>query len=241
MTCLLAIDTATDACSVALWQSEERGAIKEKIGEISQSISNTPREHTQRVLPMVEALLAEKDLAIQSLDAIAYSAGPGSFTGLRIGLSVAQGLAYGADLPLVPISTLQTLAQTTIRQQKLQKGQIVIPVIDARMNEVYWSAYSVTDDNLAEPITKEHIADPESFLEALQSMHFDCGSGSGWHYECLQTFSDKVLTNIYPEAQDLLTLSIETLNNGTTQSPLEAVPTYLRDEISWKKRERIRN
>ena len=98
---ILAIDTATEACSVAVWNQ----------GEIHALFELCPREHTQRILPMVQQVLAESGLALNQLDALAFGRGPGSFTGVRIGIGIAQGTALGADLPMIGVSTLQTMAQ----------------------------------------------------------------------------------------------------------------------------------
>lgn len=98
---ILAIDTATEACSVALWNN----------GEVQALFELCPREHTQRILPMVQQILASSGLSLQQLDALAFGRGPGSFTGVRIGIGIGQGLALGANLPMIGVSTLQTMAQ----------------------------------------------------------------------------------------------------------------------------------
>lgn len=102
---ILALDTATEACSVALWND----------GEIHSLFEVCPREHTQRVLPMVQQLLADQGITLNQLDALAFARGPGSFTGVRIGIGIAQGLALGAGLPMLGVSTLATLAQGAYR------------------------------------------------------------------------------------------------------------------------------
>lgn len=124
---ILAIDTATEACSVAVWNQ----------GEIHALFELCPREHTQRILPMVQQVLAESGLALNQLDALAFGRGPGSFTGVRIGIGIAQGLALGADLPMLGISTLQTMAQGAWRVCGAER---VLAAIDARMGEVYWGS-----------------------------------------------------------------------------------------------------
>ena len=250
MPTILAIDTSTDACSVALQSS--RG--------IEQSLSITPREHTQRVLPMVEQLLAAHQCSLSELDAIAVSIGPGSFTGLRIGLSIAQGLAYGADLPLVAVSTLDTMAQTALRLYQPTVAQVIVPVIDARMDEVYWSRYDVTA-----PVNKAHTSAANA--KALSLREQPCVSspdaivtdidmsesaniiavGSGWSYAVLQQYCQQQPTlfstieiDFYPQAHDLAILAERVYLNGDTVNPLDAAPVYLRDEVSWKKRQKIR-
>lgn len=95
---ILALDTATEACSVALYNN----------GEITADFAVTPREHTQRILPMVQAVLAQQNLSLRDLDALAFGQGPGSFTGVRIGVGIAQGLALGAELPMIGVASMAT-------------------------------------------------------------------------------------------------------------------------------------
>lgn len=238
MSHILAIDTSTDACSVAILTPSG----------IQQVHTIAPREHTQRLLPSVEGLLAESGLSLKQFDAIAFGVGPGSFTGLRIGLSTAQGLAYGADLPLIPISTLKAMAQTAMRVGLAEVSQVIVPMIDARMNEVYCSAYQQDQETgqLVE-LQKETIISPEDVIASpwLSEMQGFAAVGSGWHYDCLSTAQAKAVTiDAYPEAHDMAILAqtiLEQDGNDAMLSPLAAVPTYMRDEISWKKRQRIRD
>ena len=117
---ILAIDTATEACSVALWND----------GTIKAHFELCPREHTQRILPMVQEILAAGDLTLTDIDALAFGRGPGSFTGVRIGIGIAQGLALGANLPMIGVSTLATMAQGAWRKSGATR---VLAAIDARM------------------------------------------------------------------------------------------------------------
>lgn len=119
---ILAIDTATEACSVALWNN----------GTTFAHFEECPREHTQRILPLVKTILTEGNTALTDLDALAYGRGPGSFTGVRIGIGIAQGLALGADLPMIGVSTLATMAQGAWRMTGATR---VLAAIDARMGK----------------------------------------------------------------------------------------------------------
>ncbi|MFT5118933.1 MAG: tRNA threonylcarbamoyladenosine biosynthesis protein TsaB [Kiritimatiellia bacterium] len=240
MTYILALDTSTDACSVAILSPSG----------IKQTLSVSPREHTQRLLPSIERLLAEHELALQNVDAIAFGVGPGSFTGLRIGLSTAQGLAYGADLPLLPVSTLQTMAQTAVRLGVADLSQIIIPAIDARMKEIYWSAYRF-DNSLQQVVSicEERVSAPEVLAtnSLVATQNNPCAIGSGWHYEQLSAVvSNSPKLDLYPEAYDVAVLAEMALaqehkgQGQATISPLSVEPTYIRDEVSWKKRQRIR-
>lgn len=242
MTHILAIDTSTDACSVAILTPSG----------VQQELSVSPREHTQRLLPSIELLLAEHELSLGQFDLIAFGVGPGSFTGLRIGLSTAQGLAYGADLPLMPISTLRAMAQTARRLSVVDASQTVVPAIDARMNEIYWSAYQFdSQTQQLVSLSQEMISAPDM----LAKSELFAGSkplvaiGSGWHYEQLHSsvssMKTPALIEFYPEAYDIAELAqLDWSTAGGDEaliSPLSAIPSYMRNEVSWKKRQRIRN
>ena len=128
---LLALDTATEACSVALL----RGGEKTHLAQFAQ------REHTKHILPMVDEILAQAGITLHQVDALVFGRGPGSFTGVRIGAGIAQGLAFGAALPVIPVSNLAAMAQAAYVQYQAEN---VLTAIDARMNEVYfaqWAAY----------------------------------------------------------------------------------------------------
>jgi tRNA threonylcarbamoyladenosine biosynthesis protein TsaB len=262
MSYILAIDTSVDACSVAI--STPKG--------IKQIISVAPREHTQRLLPSIDTLLSdlfcEESITLNQFDVIAFGVGPGSFTGLRIALSTAQGLAYGADIPLLPISTLETMAHTAVRLGLVETSQIIIPAIDARMNEIYWSAYRYDEHSQALiPLCEESVCAPEVLAQhplLASSSSSVLAIGSGWHYACLSNATPTSIStptppklDLYPEAYDVAVLasralaSMENKDDGAKQegvamappvlvSPLAAEPRYIRDEISWKKRQRIR-
>jgi len=162
---LLAIETATEACSAALYLD----------GEITEQYQYAPRQHAQLLLGMAEALLAEAGLAPAQLDALAFGRGPGAFTGVRIATGVAQGIAYAADLPVVPVSTLATLAQGGFREFGWQQ---VAAAIDARMNEVYWGAYRVDEKGVMQPVGEERVC-AAARVPALEGEGWH-GIGSGW-------------------------------------------------------------
>src|SRR3712207_4644337 len=120
---ILALDTATEACSVALLHN----------GNLTSLDELSPRTHTQRILPMVDELLSKANISLQQVDALVFGRGPGSFTGVRVGVGIAQGLALGAELPVVPVSNLLAMAQMAYEQYGATN---VVALIDARMNEV---------------------------------------------------------------------------------------------------------
>ena len=125
---ILALDAVTEACSAALWID----------GEVEERYAVAPREHTRLILPMIDELLQQADLTPGNLDLIAFDRGPGSFTGIRVTMSVVQGLAFASDLPVLPVSSLAALAQAAWRSYGAER---VLGLIDARMGELYWGEY----------------------------------------------------------------------------------------------------
>ncbi|QUT13382.1 tRNA (adenosine(37)-N6)-threonylcarbamoyltransferase complex dimerization subunit type 1 TsaB [Rahnella inusitata] len=225
---ILAIDTATEACSVAIYNQ----------GETLAHFELCAREHTQRILPLVQQILAEAGLTLSQLDALAFGRGPGSFTGVRIGIGVAQGLAFGAELPLLPVSTLQTMAQGAYRQTGAEH---VLAAIDARMGEVYWGEFSRDTQGVWHGEGTEKVIKPEQLLvHAAELSGRFATVGTGWEtYPHLlgessvaELFDGKMLL---PQAEDMLPLALQLWENGVRVDPQDAEPTYLRNEVTWKK------
>ncbi|AIN17825.1 MULTISPECIES: tRNA (adenosine(37)-N6)-threonylcarbamoyltransferase complex dimerization subunit type 1 TsaB [Yersinia] len=224
---ILAIDTATEACSVALWNN----------GEVQAIFELCPREHTQRILPMVQQVLAESGLSLQQLDALAFGRGPGSFTGVRIGIGIGQGLALGADLPMIGVSTLQTMAQGAFR---LTGSTRVLAAIDARMGEVYWGEFERNDQGQWLGDASEAVMTPPQALEHAQALSGTWATvGTGWQtYPDLISGSGVVLTDgeiTLPHAEDMLPLALSSWANGQVVRVENAEPVYLRNEVTWKK------
>ena len=220
---ILAIDTATEACSVALLTEE---VCQEKFEII-------PRQHTERVIPMVDELLKDVDLTLSQLDAIAFNCGPGSFTGVRVATSVAQGLAFSNNLPVIAVSSLAALAQLAYREEN--QGN-VLSTIDARMNEMYWACYQ-SDAGIMKLLGEEQVS-PVSKVTKKGSWH--C-LGSGWDtFKTELASSDKVnissfTTACFPHAQDIAVLAADLYKQEKILSAEDAVPSYIRDEVTWKK------
>ncbi|XOD70169.1 MAG: tRNA (adenosine(37)-N6)-threonylcarbamoyltransferase complex dimerization subunit type 1 TsaB [Sodalis sp. (in: enterobacteria)] len=227
---ILALDTATEACSAALMIDDN---------SFLERFAVAPREHTQRILPMVDSLLAEAGIALDSLDALAFGRGPGSFTGVRIGISIAQGLAFGANISLIGISTLAVLAEGAWRRTGISQ---VITAIDARMREVYWAPYrrQGTGDWAAEKHEEAVIA-PETLLAVISKDLNGCWAtaGSGWQtYPMLLSQKQLQLVagqTLLPSARDMLPLALHHFRKGGAQSVTLAKPTYLRNDVTWKK------
>lgn len=220
---ILAIDTATEACSVALLND----------GECYETFEIIPRQHTERVLPMVDDILQKAAISLTQLDAIAFNRGPGSFTGVRVGTSVAQGLAFSCDLPVIPVSSLAALAQSAYREEKREH---VLSLIDARMNEIYWGCYQL-ESGLMKSVSDEKVT---SVLDIEKSGKWHC-VGSGWDSFQLE-LNQSSLVNInsfkeqgFPHAQDVAILAADLFLQGKIESAENAVPSYIRDEVTWKK------
>lgn len=224
---ILAIDTATEAGSVAIWNQ----------GEIHALFELCPREHTQRILPMVQQVLAESGVTLGQLDALAFGRGPGSFTGVRIGIGIAQGLALGADLPLLGVSTLQTMAQGAWR---LTGADRVLSAIDARMGEVYWGQFERQQDGNWLESEGEAVLTPAQALVRAQGLQGHWAHvGTGWQtYPDLVAGSTLTLSDgqmLLPQAEDMLPLALYAWQQGLAVAVENAEPTYLRNEVTWKK------
>lgn len=223
---LLALDTATDACTVALLIDAEvlaRGVIE-------------PRGHAQRILPLVDELLAEAGLPLAALDALAFGRGPGSFTGLRIAAGIVQGLAFGADLPVVPVSDLAALAHGAWRETGHDR---VLAALDARMGEVYWGAFHVAARGKAAPQDREYVCPPGEVPQPQGEGWF--GAGPGWAVwsEMLRERLGSAVTAWdgarLPHAHDIALLAATAFARGETVAAEQALPVYLREEVAWKK------
>lgn len=223
--CILALDTCTEACSAALYYQ----------GKVFAELADAPREHSQRLLPMVEAVLKQADIGLDKLDAIAYGRGPGSFTGIRICTSMTQGLALGLDLPVIGISTLAAMAQMAIAEHAAEQ---VLCCIDARMGEVYWGQF-VAVDGVATLIGQEVVSAPEQIQLALEMSKPIVGCGTGFDaYPNLLSLGKGITPSTevkYPDARAMLTLAEVGIKAGLTTSVDELEPVYLRDTVTWKK------
>ncbi len=220
---LLAIDTATECCSVALGNAS---GWRERVVE-------DPRQHAARLLPMVDELLAEAGLALGQLDAIAFGRGPGSFTGLRIAVSMAQGLAFATDLPLLPVSTLAAVAQEAHSfagdPVAAEADALCLASLDARMGEVYWGLFHFVD-GLARPVAEERLSRPGD-VQCPTGEVF--GAGSGWSCEGMPRGLHS-LPGCQPRARALIPLATTAWRAGEGVAAEQAMPVYLRNEVAWR-------
>lgn len=222
---ILALETSTDLCSVALLAD----------GELRVRSQNAAHAHAELILPMVEALLAEAGISLAQLDALAFGRGPGAFTGVRVATAVVQGLAFGADRPVVPVSDLIALAAGAHRKHGARR---VLVCLDARLQEVYWCAYKVAAaDKLVECVAEQlNAADA---VQPPAGRWFGAGSGFATYRQPLLAQMGNVLDGwddtLLPEAQDIALLAARLFAEGQVVSAEAALPVYLRERVATPK------
>ena len=222
---LLAIETATETVSVAL-------AIN---SEVLERYLHAPRKHAELLLPWVGELLAEAGVGFAVLDAIAFSRGPGSFTSLRIGIGVVQGLAWASDCPVVPVSSLAATAQTAAGEGV---GTALV-ALDARMNEVFTGTFEANSDGIMVPVDVEKVCDPQDVRLPGNSEVFGVGIGFE-RYAALGKLSEQlagIRTDIWPKASSVLRLAQDWLLRHEALPAEQAQPVYLRDNVAKKKQD----
>jgi tRNA threonylcarbamoyladenosine biosynthesis protein TsaB len=217
---LLAFETATEACSVALYVD----------GQVLERFEIAPRRHAELSLPWAEALLAEAGVARSQLDAIALGRGPGAFTGVRLAIAIAQGIALALDRPLVPVSTLQVLALRAPAE-----ADHVLSSIDARMGEVY-VARQVRLDGQWQLQGEETVCAPEAVALPDGTRWFGVGTGfgaaEGLLANRLADQLDGVDAQALPRASDVLALAVPAFARGEGMAPERVEPAYLRDNVA---------
>lgn len=224
---LLAIDTSSLACSVALHDGSAVHARHEE----------QEREHTRLLTPMIRSVLSEAGLEASGLDAIVLGNGPGSFIGMRIAASVAQGLAHGASLTIVPVSSLAAVAAQVFAETDADQAVVAQ---DAHMNEVYLAAYQRGDANLPVPLFTERLHGQQPIEELAESgASGRVAAGFGWQrYPQLLALNGKLIESrpavLYPNARYLLALGAMALQNGESIDPQDLIPAYLRNKVAEK-------
>ena len=241
---LLAVETATEACSAALYSD----------GVVTERFALTPKEHTRLILPMIDTLLSDAVLLPQQLDALAFGCGPGSFTGVRIATGVIQGIALGADLPVVPVSTLAAIAQDFFdnnadkaqgERLKAESGSSAFNVayiaMDARMGEIFWGVYRRDEQGYAELIGKESVT-PATEVEFPDLVGVGVGSGWGvYRQELMLRLAGRVTdcqVDALPRAGAIARLGVRGFEQGLSVPVEQAMPVYLRDKVAKKESER---
>lgn len=218
----LAIDTATEACSVALRFNDK----------IYTRYEVCPQQHSQKILTMVDEVMKEANASMKDLRVLGFGRGPGSFTGVRIATGIIQGLALGSGLPVVGVSTLQAMAQQVFASQAVKD---VAVAIDARMSEVYFARYA-NANGIAVLQGDEQVQPPEDAAAMVSAS--ECGfAGTGWQaYPALAAIAgDTAVSVSYPYARHMLPLVQQAFEAGDTMSADSITPVYLRDTVTWKK------
>jgi tRNA threonylcarbamoyladenosine biosynthesis protein TsaB len=245
MTTILALDSSSENCSVAVYHQQV----------ISLNSEHAPRKHTKLILPLMKQELANRELALSDVNAIAFGCGPGSFTGIRIAAGVAQGLAFGLDIPIYAISNLKALAL----QSYLEHGiASVLVSIDARMSEVYWAVFEVSEEDILgqdfdnknqsfkrytiKTLIDEQVSPPENIvlsniISQITSAESFAGIGSGIHLladDLVDALKQKD-TDAQPNADTVAYLAETEISSGLKGDINDALPSYVRNSITWNK------
>ncbi|HSC09260.1 MAG TPA: tRNA (adenosine(37)-N6)-threonylcarbamoyltransferase complex dimerization subunit type 1 TsaB [Steroidobacteraceae bacterium] len=226
---ILALDTATEACSVALLLGDT----------ILARYEEPKRGHAELILPMVDAVLAEAGIELRALDCFAVGRGPGAFTGVRIAVSVAQGLAFGVERPIVPVSDLAALAQRAVQTHGAKR---VLACLDARLGEVYWAAFETDAEGLVAAITDERVGPPGSVAVPAGQDWFGVGTGWAAHSGLATQLSQMgvamagIDNALLPRAHEIARLAARDFRKGLAVSPEQALPVYVRDSVAVSSR-----
>ncbi len=227
---LLAVETSTDACSAALFVD----------GELKERFELAPKQHTLKILPMIDALMAEAELVPNQLDALALSRGPGSFTGVRIATGVVHGIAFGLDIPVIPISTLAAIAEPFFQKNPVDYA---FTALDARMGEIFWGIYRNQHAQGVELLGIESVGVAQDVIipdEVTQGV----GIGSAWNVyrnELSDVLDDQLLDiqpDCWPRAAAVARLGVLGYDRYEAVPVELALPVYLRDKVAKKESER---
>jgi tRNA threonylcarbamoyladenosine biosynthesis protein TsaB len=218
---VLALDTSTESCSVALLQG----------GDVWLRAEITERGHAELVLPMVDALLAETGLALGDLDGIAFGRGPGAFTGLRIAAGLVQGLAFGANLKVAPVSSLAAVAA----QVQAPPGTVVLVCNDARMGEAYWGVFRLEADGIVSALATESVSAPALVGEGAPIATHAAGNALLRHPALAERLAAQGLQlheSLLPRADAIARLGARVLAAGEGLPADQALPVYVRDDVA---------
>ena len=221
MSIILNIETATKNCSVSLGENGKLLFVKE--------LNEGKFSHAEKLHSFILDVVKETGLEMKDLDAIAISKGPGSYTGLRIGVSAAKGLCYALEKPLISIPTLDSMA----RQVSLKKGDVVVPMLDARRMEVYSAVFDHQYQQIRE--TKAEILEADSYTEALAAGEvYFVGDGAEKFKELVKHDNAKFLDDIYPSAKEMSVMSEKKFKASDFEDLAYFEPFYLKDFVAGK-------
>ncbi|MBA3581836.1 MAG: tRNA (adenosine(37)-N6)-threonylcarbamoyltransferase complex dimerization subunit type 1 TsaB [Gammaproteobacteria bacterium] len=230
---LLAFETSTEACSAALFVDGVKTSVFE----------HCPQQQAQRILPMIDQLLVAAKIKASELDVIAFGAGPGSFTGIRIAVGVAQGIACAFNIPLLPISTLKIMAETAYLQNTAQYSArhsiSLLTALDARMQEIYWAGWQWQENDWV-AVINETVALPEQVVLPNAQSGAWLAVGNAWSiYPSLTLRANSLVSMIsvdtqtlWPQAEALLNLALADFAAGKALPVQAALPTYLRNNVA---------
>lgn len=224
---ILAIETSSEICSIAILKN----------GVIDQKNEFAPQQHGRFIIPTIESLLSKHKLQLKDLHAIAYGSGPGSFTGLRIGISIVQGLALAADLAVIAISSMRAIAQQVLENYD-QKAVLICK--DARMQEVYLSGYQLNEKTaVMDVVIPESVTKPQLMTIASGTKWSAVGEGWTLYPELTKALIEKHIPylpdKIVPEAQMIAKIASLIFSDEILLDAQDALPSYLRQSDSWKK------
>jgi tRNA threonylcarbamoyladenosine biosynthesis protein TsaB len=226
---ILALDTATENCSTALMSD----------GQLTSREVEFERGHGEYILPMIDALLIEAGLRLTDVDVIAFGRGPGGFTGVRLAASIAQGLAFGAGKPVVPVSNLAALAQRAFDLAFAPERVLVCS--DARMQEVYWGCFELAENGFGMVLGEEHVGPPQSvtlppsWADAPPRSIAGIGRGFRAYPTLTGVVGERVAVardDLLPRAAEIAQLAALDITAGRLLKPEEAIPVYLRDDVA---------
>lgn len=234
MSQILAIDASTEVCSVAINSDTETFS----------RYCDTPKSHSKVLLPMIDEVLQCSNISLAQLDALAVTCGPGSFTGIRIGMGIIQGLSYAARKPIVGVNTLSSMAEHYVIQSSLASGKLVV-ALDARMGEIYWAVFEYSAAGWQE-LVPACVSAPAALCEWITAQRVCSdiyGVGHGWTLAPLQNLPlASIDSDFKPHAEGVLPLALRYFDSVPSDYGIGVVePIYLRNEITWQKRKRIRH
>ncbi len=222
---IIAFDTSTEYCSLALWRDKE----------IYHKEILAGQRHSELLLPMLQEILTENNLELKQIDGYAFGAGPGSFTGIRIACGIAQGLAYATECPIAGINTLEALAQ------RINKEKVVV-ALDARMGEIYHAAYEKKDTDTWQTVCKTTVCSPNHAPPLAGTNWTGCGSGFDlYQKELSQHYNghiSRINYGLYPHAREIAELAARKFSKKLGTNPALATPIYVRNKVALKENER---
>lgn len=227
---MLVVETSTSACSVALFDGDR----------VHSRYSDQPRSHSRLVLSMIETLLEDTQVTLDAIDCLCVTVGPGSFTGLRIGFAIVQGLAFARDLPVVAVSTLETLAASYRRRKGVVTGDLVIAVLDARMEQFSLGGYRWTEDGWLCEINDRLVGIDiavQCVEESAPAVVIGDASALSRHISGPLSANAGLFIDLYPNAIDLGALALPRRQQALPIQSIELC--YLRDSGAWVKQPKV--